>query len=264
MQLRGEEAGIKRSLLRSLTRRFFLRFHVTLIVLWTFCWGFATSKLFLALGSQSMPLRYGVALVVAYLMFLLAVRLWLQYTGHGRYLRNDYHGDVPLDAIPGPGRSPRPRDVGDIHPGGGNFGGGGASGSFESGGIADGAADSIAEGTANSVGEGIGVALEGGLPGLVIALVIMAGAALFMLVSYFVTSAPMILVDAAFEALLASGLIRCTRRIDTATWLGAVVRATVIPFFAVFILTLGSAAIAQHYVPQAVTLNDVVTTISRK
>jgi hypothetical protein len=65
MQYRGDEDGIKRSLLRSFTRRFFLRFHVALIVLWTFCWGFATSKLFLVLGSQSLPLRYGVALAFA-------------------------------------------------------------------------------------------------------------------------------------------------------------------------------------------------------
>lgn len=251
MQRNVDEDGIKRGLLRSLTRRFFLRFHVTLIVVWTFCWGFATSKLYLMLGSESMALRYGVALVIAYLMFLLAVRLWLQYTGYGRYLRNDDNaGDLPVDQLPGPGRSSRTRDEHDIHPGGGDFGGGGASGSFDTGGLVDGGAD--------SVGEGVGAALEGGLPGVVIALVLFAGAALLALVSYFVTSAPMILVDAAFEALLAGGLVRGTRSIDSASWLGAVVRATSIPFLSVFFLTLVAAIIAQNYMPDAVTLNDVI------
>ncbi len=252
MQPYVDDDGIKRGLMRTLTRRFFLRFHVAVIVAWTFCCGLVLSKMLLAIGQESMAMRYGIALVFAYLMFLLAVRLWLQYAGYGRYLRGK--GDVPLDAPVG--GSPRTSTPSDIHPGGGDFGGAGASGSYDTGSAAD----------ASFVGDGADAAAgvaEGGLPGLIIALLIVIASALFALAAYLVASAPLVLVDAAFEALLAGGMIRGARRMDSASWVGTVVRATYIPFCAVFVLTIVAASVAQSHAPGATTLSGVLTLLLR-
>lgn len=67
----------------ALHSRFWLRFHTSILLLWTFCAGLLTTKGLFALGMQSMFWRYTIAIVVAYGAFLLGVRLWLHYVGAG-------------------------------------------------------------------------------------------------------------------------------------------------------------------------------------
>jgi hypothetical protein len=63
--------------------------------------------------------------------------------------------------------------------------------------------------------------------------------------------APAILSEAAFQLLLASGLMKTTRQAAQADWTGSVLRATWKPFALVLVLTTILGAMLHHYCPQA-------------
>lgn len=261
------ESQVKQRITRELARRFFLRFHIALILIWTFCAGLLTTKLLLWAGNDSMLVRYPLAVVVSYLAFLLAVRLWLEYVDLARHLRRreDDGWDVPSDFPTGAGRSSR-HAAERFEPGGGNFGGGGASATFEvdgtvlpadAGGVAESTGASGPAVEIASLGEVSAAAGEGCLPVLIGALILGVLALVCGAGAWIIAETPAILVEAAFEALLAGGLIRARRRIDDADWLGAVFRATWLPFLIALIAAIGFAIAAQYHKPQARTVSDV-------
>lgn len=258
------ESQVKQRIMRELTRRFLLRFHIALILVWAFCAGLLATKLLLWAGNDSMLVRYPLAVVVSYLAFLLAVRLWLEYVDLGRHLRrNDDAWDVPSDFPTGIGRSSG-RAAERFEPGGGNFGGGGAGARFEVDGAAlpadVGAVAEASGGASGAAAEGawLGAAAgEGCLPVLIGALIIGVLALAAGAGAWIIAETPAILVEAAFEALLAGGLIRARHRIDDADWLGAVFKATWVPFLIALIAAIGFAIAAQYYKPQARTVFDV-------
>jgi hypothetical protein len=61
------------------TRSLWVRFHMTLILLGVLLAGSASSFLLLRLGVHSMPVRYVLAVLLGYALFLAGVRLWLWY-----------------------------------------------------------------------------------------------------------------------------------------------------------------------------------------
>lgn len=65
----------------NLAKRFFLRLHMSLILLTTGLAGFLVNRLLFWAGVQAMPLRYGLSVLGAYGVFLLCIRLWLRYVG---------------------------------------------------------------------------------------------------------------------------------------------------------------------------------------
>ena len=68
---------------------------------------------------------------------------------------------------------------------------------------------------------------------LVIAVVAAAVTACLGVLTYFYAQGPMLLSEAAFEVLLAGGLIRTARRADQADWLRTVVVRTAVPWLIV-------------------------------
>lgn len=101
----------------------FPRLQMTLIVAFTGGVGLLSSLVMLPLGVETMAIRYPLALAVAYLFFLFLMWLWL------RTKAQDYL-DLPdwTHALPGPRTSTRLPDF--KSGGGGEFTGGGATGSF--------------------------------------------------------------------------------------------------------------------------------------
>jgi hypothetical protein len=97
---------------------------MTLIVALTGGFGLLASFVMLKAGLESMAIRYPLALSVAYLFFLFLIWLWL------RTKAEDY---LDLPDLTGPLPSPRPSaGVPNFKTGsGGDFGGGGATGSFD-------------------------------------------------------------------------------------------------------------------------------------
>lgn len=235
-----------------LERRFFLRIHMTLILGGTFLAGLAATKLLMLVEVDTLALRYGLAVLGAYLVFLFLIRLWLIYV---RLSRDSI--DISADGI-----DIFVRGVGETVEkigGGGRFGGAGASGEW--GDVV--AAPAKALGRAGSRGGGGGGKswsfgdLGGGDEGCAIVFLVLLVFGLLIAGVYLIYTAPAILADAAFEAALAGALARRARKVESEGWVVAVWRATVWPFLGILALSVALGWAAQKECPTAKKLGDV-------
>ena len=64
---------------RRFPERFFVRFHMTMLLTGVCAAGLIASKLLLELGLRSMLVRYLIAVCVSYAIFFLLMRIWLGY-----------------------------------------------------------------------------------------------------------------------------------------------------------------------------------------
>jgi len=206
-----------------LEQRFFLRIHMTLILLGTFLAGVVATRVLMSTGVNVLALRYAIAIVLAYAVFLALVKLWLMY------VRSD--GEVSVDVGDAVDIAlPDAHDVGSMHVSGGSS----SSFDFDLG-----------------VGDDLG--------GLILMIVIVA--IVFLLggiAIYFIWTAPVLLGEAAFEAVLAASIARRAKRAEGAGWLSAVWRATVWPFIGVLALSIFLGWLAQRRCPDALKLRDAI------
>ena len=248
--------------------RFFVRLHMTVLLLGVCTSGLIVSKILFEIGLRSMLLRYLIAVCVSYLIFFALMRVWLWYIG--AWSKEDPPipdldvvdaidlGQMSLDAIGGGIQGSPDHALDGI---GGDFGGGGASDVW-------GTADAVSEPVRSSVasvgrggswGKSIGLDIDLGDEGIAIVLIVLG---LLLLVifgagAYLVYAAPEILAEAAFEALLAAGLINASRKITRKGWIGSVLRATWIPFLLVVLMTGIFGWVAETYFPDATRLADI-------
>lgn len=236
-------------------RLHYVRLHCALILVACFGAGLVATKALLMLGVHTMWLRYAIALVVGYLVFLGGVRLWLRYAGFDvtppRRDRGGYDVPDPLSGTWDAGASGR-ADV--LRGGGGRSGGGGASARFDGGSAGSGRLP-MAGSSRGSSGGGGGFDLD---DGLVLLLLVAVALAVSGAVIYLVWAAPTILADAAFAALLSAGLVRSTRRMASGGWVASVLGNTWIAFSMVALLAIVFALVAQHVYPDARSIVDVV------
>ena len=221
---------------------------MSIIVLVTGAVGLLISYLLLHLGLDAMALRYPLAVLASYIAFLALLGLWLRY----QRLRLD---DV-LNSVDFP--TPDSIDTGspslDFVPGGGQFGGGGASVSFDDGPPA-GMVDSGSMAPSSSTGGAWSVDLDGDeLTLVLIALAIVAGAVTASV--YIVVVAPGLLAEILVDGLIAGVLWRKLRHAEPQHWLTSAVKKT-------WPLALGLAALLgvlgfalQKFAPHAVSLGD--------
>lgn len=228
-----------------LVRDSFPRLQMALLVSLTGAAGLLASFTLLHAGLHSMAARYPLALCVAYLFFLFLVWLWL-HTQAKDYLDVP---DVP-DVLPRGGGSHLP---GMRSGGGGNFGGGGASGEFESAEPLWHASAPVRSSASDSASAAASVD-DGAIPLLVIALVV--GLALASL--YVVYIAPVLFAEVLVDSALSYALFRRLRAQDARHWLGSAVRRTAIPFVvtALFLALVGAAMAA--YAPGAASVGQVM------
>ena len=250
----------KRQLAELLAKRFFLRFHISLILLFSFAAGLLTTRILLALGVESLLWRWPIAVLGAWGGFLLGVRLWLAWIGLGRVLdRDDGSGSDVLDLT----------DIGDCIPSGGgsgsgtlselpvpvpggNFGGGGASAAFSG----DGGGSTLPSLDLPDIDLGGGD--DGCLPIILLLAVLALLAAAAGIGVYMIWQAPLMLAEAAFEAAVAAGMIRSTQRIRDPGWVEGAMRGSWKPFLLVLVVTVLVAAALRHFVPEATTLLEAV------
>lgn len=209
--------------------------------------GFVTSLALLAAGDGAMWLRYPLAALAAYGVFLLGLRSWVgglraQWNGEAP---RAWHVD-PFELLPLPdftsdaGTAAVPRDVAF---GGGEFGGGGAGGSFELPGVvSQDAVPSVASRGGRLGGrllEALG--LDDAWP-LVVAAAL--AAAVVVTSVYFVWVAPVLVGELVLDGMVAGVAYRQTRRRAESSWVhGSVRRTWVAATVLVVSLTLvGSAA----------------------
>jgi len=258
--------------------KFYLRCHVALLILWSFAVGALMTKALLLVGVASLPLRYALALAVAYGAFFVGVRLWLAYIGIEPFGRGasvgggNGSGGASLPDFTSGGGGGSASKISDVVKGGGDFGGGGASSSFADGVDAPDSSTapavprlplSFASRSAGaSSGSGGGFDLDLGDDGWLIVLLLVLAAALlcsvFGAVLYLVWTGPSLLADVAFQAMLAAGLVKSAAKWRDACWETRLLRATWIPFVIVTALAIAMAVVAQHVFPDARTLADVV------
>ena len=235
--------------------------------------GVVASKLLLLLGLGSMQTRYGLAVVLAYVVFVALVGLWLMYVRRvmfvaSRTARERGSSSSSLGGFDFGSGSGSGVDVPRFSSGGGTFGGGGASGSFSDADVASQSnvtASSVSgSGSGSSSGSswGFDIDLDDGI-WIVIAFIAFV-AILAVAGGWIIYDAPHMFGDAAFQFFLASGLLRGTKALKAGgwpavaagSWKGVVVRRTVIPFLIVVIAAVVFGHIAQRLCPDARSVID--------
>lgn len=244
---------------QSLVRRFVVRFHMALMLTALGASGLLISKVLLQAGVRSMLERYSIAVVLSYALFFLFIKLWLMYVSPAKPkpksrsvdVGNVFDiGELPVDLA---GNSSVAGDQ--IFGGSGDFGGGGATDLW--GGDA---AQAIISTPSTKGGRGGGSPLfdfdlDEGIVLIVLALLLLS---IFGAGAYLVYAAPEILSEAAFEALLAAGLIKASKKMNGSGWMGSVLKATWIPFVIVLVMTGIFGMVAQTYYPHATRLADIL------
>ena len=240
---------------RSLPSRFWLRFHMSVMLFAAFGSGFIASYLMLRAGVGSPLWRWPLATLVGYVALAYCMRLWLAYVGvrplWGAVRRVQDESAYWLDVLPDGGGGGS--SVGDVafRGGGGRAGGGGASGSWGSG------TSSGGGGSKGSLDLDLG---DGDAFKLLILVVIVLAivAAIGGGVIYLVASAPHLLADVAFGAALTSGIAPAARRVANADtdWSGSVLTATWKPFAVILVVVVCAAFALERTFPGARTLGE--------
>lgn len=237
---------------RKIERESVPRLQMLLIVSIAAGAGFVTSALLLDTGLTQMWLRYGLAVVAAYGIFLFLLWLWLRSSAE------DY---VDAPQLPGNG-GPRDHHCTPSSDGkGGEFGGGGAQGSYDSGNSSFSPSYETVD-SPNAVGDmPIGDALEvaGQAEEFAIPLVvlILLGAMLFSS-AFIIYSAPALFAELLLDAALAAGLYRKLRRLESRHWLETAIRRTRWAFIMTALMISASGWGMQVYAPEAHSIGGVI------
>jgi hypothetical protein len=194
-------------------------------------------------GMESMAVRYPLAVALTYPLFLGLLWLWSQEPWISRNV------DFPSN-WPGGNSSPSPTYQG----GGGDFGGGGASGSWDD---APGFAGEIVEGTLEASASAEELAPVVFVAGVVIGtMVLLCGMAVGVV--SFVWGAPGLLAELVLDAGTAGALYCFTRNATRRPWLEAASRRTA-PAFIGLACVLGLAGfLLQLSAPDAVTMGEAI------
>lgn len=217
--------------------------------------GVLASKLLLDLGVHSMRLRYPIAVLGSFLVFLLLVRIWIWYVcrvkNRALSITNiDNAGNIQIGWGGGSG-------AGNAQPfafGGGSSGGGGASDAWGENDVASsGGSSSFSTG-----GIGSSFDIDLGDDGVILALLAALALSIVAAGGYLIYVAPSLLPEAAWQALLASSLTQVTKRIDHQDWLASVMRATSIPFIVVLVFASILGWVAHRHCPTAVKLHEAL------
>jgi hypothetical protein len=228
---------------------------MTLIAALTGAFGLLSSFVMLRQGLDSMAMRYPLAVVLAYAMFLFLIWLWL------RTNRDDYT-DVPdlspssgsesgsVSGSDGGGESIAPIRSG----GGGDFGGGGASARFDTSGGSSVSGDLDLGSDLGDAAGSIADADELAIPLLAIGLAV--GLAFASL--YVIYIAPALLAEVLVDGALSYALYRYVRGDDPGHWLASAVRRTFVPFIATAIFLGLAGAGMSAYAPGSRSVGEVV------
>ncbi len=242
-QVRKSRAVLR--LTHQLKTQAYPRMQMGLIVSITGLVGLLFSFLLLHAGIDSMAMRYPLALLGSYIIFLVLLWLWLRTTIDSYTDLHDFSDLLPSKCG---AEQPLVTSGGD-----GDFGGGGATGSYDLP-SSDNISDSTSGSTFSDVIGATADADEAALP--ILAIVLAAG--LVFASFYVIYIAPMLFSEMLVDGALSYALYRRLRGIETEHWLTTALRRTVMPFIAtaIFVFIVG-AALGSLY-PGAKSLGDVI------
>lgn len=257
---------------RTLRQRHSLRLHGLCIGSFTLLLMWGSAHLQMRLGVESLTLRYLATLAVGYLGYLLILRAWAAWLV-GRREGADGGGDLDLPDIdwpgggsPGGARIPLPRT------GGGDYGGGGASGDF-----GDGLATSLSNVASSAPSSGSSVlgdvaggavdAVAGSDEGAVVVVPIVAIFLIGTAVLFGAGSLAMLffgwdaLLAVAVELAFSVATARAAMGVEREGWLGAAVRLTWKPLLGAVLCAVVLGATIDHFLPQVNSLPEAVRLI---
>lgn len=230
-----------------LERDGFPRLQMLLLVTLTGASGFIASYTLLQAGWVVMWPRYLAAFGVAYLVFLGLLWLWL------RTRAEDYvDGPDVLDLIPS--RSPGSGGFGSGR--GGDFGGGGASASFD----APAGVDPAVGDAGSPVGDALGAAAEAEEFAIPLVVLVLAVAVLCSSL-FMVYSAPALFAELLVDGVLSASLYRRLRGLETRHWLATALRRTAWPFALTAAIVSACGWGMALYAPGAHSIGDVMTQV---
>ncbi|HEY9420995.1 MAG TPA: hypothetical protein VIW92_06255 [Thermoanaerobaculia bacterium] len=246
------------------------RLEMSILLALTGASGFLTSFLLLKGGVVSMALRYPVAVMVAYGVFLLLLRIWLAIQQDGwRDVVDVADADMvemALDGVTSVGRGAG----GGFSGGGGSFGGAGSTANFQAPVPLSSSPPPapMAVRSASAVGKsggGKGFSFdfdldEGGF--LVLLAVLILAVAVMGAAVYVLWTAPVLLAEVLVDGLIMTGLYRRLRKTEEPThWLLGAVRRTWIPALAVAILFSFAGHLLQKAVPEARSIGPALKAV---
>ena len=250
------------SMAHRLRQRHWLRLHGFCIgtLVMAAMWGVANLQM--RLGMQSLALRYLLTLGAGYLMYLLTLRVW---AGALLSHRNDLGSGSPDASFSEVDFSfmhdgAAPNWPGLTSSGGGDFGGGGASGDFSG---ESGAGTALNDGSDSLVSgalEAASGADEGAIVVIPVVAVFMIGMALIfgvgsLLMLYFGWEALLaVAVELAFTYVSARTAVRVARE----GWLLAAVRLTWKPMLGALTCAVLLGALIDHFIPTAQSLPQAI------
>jgi len=279
------EAKRKRAIERiraKLEKRGSPRAQMSLMVAAAGSTGFLCSFLLLHLGLRVMWLRYGLAIGLAYGVFLLLIGAWVarrrrKLARHETRSRRELTAEDVVDIVTddtlgsavdtanGVGRWVAKLDPGHaagdaashFEGGGGQFGGGGASDSFEAADVPLAESPSLGDAAptdAVETGVGLGLDLD---DAVVIVAVLAAVAAAFAASLWVVISAPALFAEVLFDAALSAGLYRRLRKLDGRLWWESAIRRTWVPVLITTVTFAAAGWVMQSYAPEAASIGAV-------
>lgn len=231
-----------------LARKGMARLQMSLMVLLTASLGFIASFLMLLFGITCMWLRYPLAVLVAYGVFLSLIWLWLhsyRKGGTGNFDLLD-----PSDISSGDSDNVPSFNGG----GGGEFGGGGASGSFATG------ISKAGHIPVSSKSSGLFDGLDFPFDSDELALVLVVlGVSLFAIVIgiIMVISAPTFLGEVFIDGALAAGLYHRLKKIERRNWLETAFRRTWLPVVGLILFFAVAGFVFHWYAPNADSIGDI-------
>jgi hypothetical protein len=234
------------------------RLLVSLILSVTGIAGFLVSFLLLRSGMTRMWLRYPLAILFAYCVFLLLLRLWLFLQRPRTPDIDDINLDLPSVDINLSG-SPSYSEGFQFSGGGGDAGGAGAGGSWGQGLFSSSSPSSSGSGgssaaSSGSGGGGGGLDLDEGFF-IIIAIAAIAGALIAIL--YVVYVAPALLAEILVDGVLVAGLYRKLKGVEQRHWLRAAVRQTILPALIAAMLFSVAGYALQRAAPKANSIGEV-------
>jgi hypothetical protein len=241
------------------------RLEMSILLALTGASGFLVSFLLLKAGVDSMALRYPVAVMVAYGVFLLLLRVWLAIQRDGwRDVVDVPDADMvelALDGVTSVGRGAG----GGFSGGGGSFGGAGSTTNFQAPAPLASSPPPAPMAVKSGGSKGFGIDLdfdldEGGF--LVLLAILILAVAVMGAAVYVLWTAPVLLAEVLVDGLIMTGLYRRLRKTEEpAHWLLGAVRRTWIPALAVAILFSIAGHLLQKAVPEARSIGPAVRAV---
>lgn len=241
--------------IKNLADKFFLRFHMSLILSLTLFSGFLSSRGLYSLGIENLTLRYSLSFLISYLCFFGLIRIWLAYIFSTRKDSNSWDW---LDFDLWFNNSKKSASW---KAGGGKFSGGGASGSFDKASTVETktvAVVPLMDSSSKSLPD-LDLDLDGDSAPLVVVLLVLA--VIFIALGsavYLVFNAPAVLGEIAFQLALSLGVLKnSNRQHNPFEWLNSAFKKTWIMATVVLILIIASTLTINHYKPEITKSQEI-------